>query len=199
MNDLGAERKLQTMDGERENNLPHGLIIVHTGDGKGKTTAALGLALRAWGNGLRVLVLQFIKGGQSYGELKAINEVAPTFWQGRLVIEQCGKGFTQRGTGDDAEHKTAASDAVRKARQATTSGKWDMVILDEINYAVKFGLVEKKDLLELIDVRPKTLHLVFTGRDALPELIERADLVTEMRMVKHPFSQGVAAQCGIEF
>lgn len=174
-----------------------GLVIVHTGDGKGKTTAALGLALRAWGDGLRVLILQFIKGGQSYGELSAIEELRRL--NGKIEVRQCGLGFTQRSDANAKEHREAARHALQEAEDAITCGTWDMVILDEINYAVKFGLLSEEDLLSLLALRPPSLHLVLTGRDALPSLIERADLVTEMKLVKHPFRQGIKAQKGIEF
>ena len=169
-----------------------GLVIVHTGDGKGKTTAALGLALRAWGNGMRVLIMQFIKGGQNYGELNAIE----TLKDSHMVIEQCGLGFTHGAKGI---HQDAAEAAINMAHREITSGKWDMIILDEINYAVKFGLITVDDVLSLIDIRPAELHLVLTGRDASSAIIDRADLVTEMKLVKHPFQKGVAAQAGIEF
>ena len=178
---------------------PHGLVIVHTGDGKGKTTAALGLAMRAWGDGLRVLILQFIKGGWRCGELNAIAALAKSAAGGTIELRQMGKGFTRKGDVDAAEHQRAAQEALADARAAITSGAWDLVILDEINYAVKFGLLGVSDVLALLDARPQTLHVVLTGRDAAPEVIARADLVTEMHLVKHPFSQGVKAQRGIEF
>ncbi|MCI6284625.1 MAG: cob(I)yrinic acid a,c-diamide adenosyltransferase [Selenomonas sp.] len=178
---------------------PHGLVIVHTGDGKGKTTAALGLALRAWGDGLRVLILQFIKGGWRYGELDAIAALAKNDAGGTIEVRQRGLGFTRKGDVDAAEHKRAAQAALAEARAAITSGAWDLVILDEINYAVKFGLLETSDVLALLDARPPALHVVLTGRDAAPEVIARADLVTEMHLVKHPFQHGVKAQRGIEF
>ena len=174
-----------------------GLVIVHTGDGKGKTTAALGLALRAWGSGLRVLILQFIKGGQRYGELDAIM----TLKQARDTIEvrQCGKGFTRRDEKRKAEHIAAAKEAIHEAEKEITSGAWDLIVLDEINYAVKFGLIATEDVLRLVGEKPPSLHLVLTGRDAAAELVEAADLVTEMRLVKHPFQKGIKAQKGIEF
>lgn len=174
-----------------------GLVIVHTGEGKGKTTAALGLALRAWGDGLRVLILQFIKGSWEYGELKAIEKLNSL--DGNIKVCRCGLGFTRRNSENAEEHKRAAESALIKARDAITCGKWDMVILDEINYAAKFGLIDENELLSLLDVRPEPLHLVFTGRDALPALIDNADLVTEMKLVKHPFQHGIKAQKGIEF
>lgn len=167
-----------------------GLIIVHTGDGKGKTTAALGLAIRAFGAGLKVLILQFIKGVRRSGELEALDALG-------IEVRQLGLGFTNKGNID--AHKAAAQAAIESARKEILSGAWDLIILDEINYAVKFGLLSAAEVLELITIRPPQLHLVFTGRDALPELIDAADLVTEMKLIKHPFQSGVAAQAGIEF
>ncbi len=174
-----------------------GLVIVHTGEGKGKTTAALGLALRAWGDGLRILILQFIKGGWTYGELRAIEELQKI--NGNIQVQQCGLGFTRRNDEKEEEHREAARRALEEAQKAITGVSWDMVILDEINYAVKFGLISEEDLMALLDLRPPSLHLVLTGRDAHPSLVERADLVTEMKLVKHPYRQGIKAQKGIEF
>lgn len=172
-----------------------GLVIVNTGNGKGKTTAALGLALRAWGQGLRVLVVQFIKGNWKYGELKAAEKLGPDF-----VIRQLGEGFVKHAKANaDADHQSAAHAALAVARAEIASGSWDLIILDEINYAVKFGLITVSECLELIGLKSGQMHLVFTGRDARPELIDCADLVTEMRAVKHPHQQGVKAQKGIEF
>ena len=173
----------------------HGLIIVHTGDGKGKTTAALGLALRAFGAGLKVLILQFIKGKRKSSELKAF-EVLKSF-SPTIEVRQCGLGFITKE--NFSEQKKSARSALEMARVEIQSGAWDLIILDEINYSVKFGLLDAEDILELIKIRPPELHLVFTGRDALPELIDAADLVTEMKLIKHPFQKGIAAQSGIEF
>ena len=167
-----------------------GLIIVHTGDGKGKTTAALGLAIRAWGAGLKVLILQFIKGGRRSGELTAFDAL-------KIEVRQLGLGFITKE--NFSEQKKSARAAIELARREILSGAWDLIILDEINYAVKFGLLDAADILELIQIRPPQLHLVFTGRDALPELIDAADLVTEMKLIKHPFKSGISAQAGIEF
>ncbi len=172
-----------------------GLIIVHTGNGKGKTTAALGMGLRAWGQGMKVLVLQFIKGNWKYGELQAAEKMGPDF-----VIRQLGEGFVKDAKNADmANHCSAAAEALEVARLEITSGKWNMIILDEINYAIKFGLVCLDTVLKLLDMKPLSLHLVLTGREANPAIIDRADLVTEMKEIKHPYKKGIKAQKGIEF
>lgn len=172
-----------------------GLVIVHTGNGKGKTTAALGMGLRAWGHGWRVLILQFIKGGWKYGELEAIGKLGPHF-----VIRQMGEGFV-KGSNDDAmaEHRQAAREALTAARDEIASGAWDYIVLDEINYAVKFGLIDVADVLDLLASKPASLHIVLTGRDAAEAIIDKADLVTEMKEIKHPYQHGIKAQVGIEF
>lgn len=166
-----------------------GLVIVHTGDGKGKTTAALGLAIRAFGAGLKVLILQFIKSRRS-GEFAALEILG-------IEIRQLGLGFVTEE--NFSEQQKSARAALEVARQEIFSGAWDLIVLDEINYAVKFGLLNAEEILSLVKIRPPQLHLVFTGRNALPELIDAADLVTEMKLVKHPFQSGIAAQSGIEF
>ena len=168
----------------------NGLIIVHTGDGKGKTTAALGLAIRAFGAGLKVLILQFIKGARRSGELEALKILG-------VEVRRLGLGFITKE--NFSEQKKLARSAIEIARQEILSGTWDLIVLDEINYAAKFGLLDAAEILELVKIRPPQMHLVFTGRDALPELIDAADLVTEMKLIKHPFQKGIAAQPGIEF
>ena len=188
--------EVETSATEKQAEVEHGLLIVHTGDGKGKTTAALGLALRAFGGGLRVLILQFIKGGQRYGELDALEWLSRVS-NGRISIKQCGLGFTSEG--EREEHERAAAETLQLSMDAITGGEWDMVILDEINYAVTMKLIEESDMMKLVDARPDKVHLVLTGRQATPALIERADLVTEMKLVKHPFLNGIHAQLGIEF
>ncbi len=188
--------EVETSATEKQATVEHGLLIVHTGDGKGKTTAALGLALRAFGGGLRILILQFIKGSQRYGELDAIDWLSRVS-NGRIEIKQCGLGFTSQG--EKEEHERAAKAAIETATDALTNGKWDMVILDEINYAVTMNLISEEDMLKLVDARPEKVHLVMTGRQAAQSLIDRADLVTEMKLIKHPFLNGVYAQLGIEF
>lgn len=171
-----------------------GLVIVHTGNGKGKTTAALGLALRAVGQGLRVCMIQFIKGSWKYGELKA-----PEFLPG-FEIHPMGRGFVDLGAKTpDPQDVALARETLAAARQKVVSGEYGMVILDEVNYALAYGLVEVADVLALIREKPPALHLVLTGRNARPEVIEAADLVTEMREVKHPFQKGIKAQRGVEF
>ncbi len=171
-----------------------GLVIVYTGNGKGKTTAAMGMALRAWGQGMRILMLQFIKGGKGYGELKAVEKM-PGF-----EIVAMGEGFI-KNSGDDklAGHRAAAREAMARAREEINSGRWDMIILDEINYAVSFGLLSESEVLELIDMKPHELHLVLTGRNAAGKVTEKADLVTEIKEIKHPYAKGIKAQKGVEF
>lgn len=173
-----------------------GLTIVYTGNGKGKTTAALGMALRAVGRGLRVLMIQFIKGSWTYGELEGAKRLAPEF-----EILPLGKGFV--GILDDKlpreEHRAAAEATLRRAREEIESGRWKIVILDEVNYAVRMGLLDVEAVLDLIRGRPAEVHLVLTGGDAHPKVVEAADLVTEMRSVKHPYERGVPAVKGVDF
>lgn len=171
-----------------------GLIIVNTGNGKGKTTAALGLALRAWGQGLKVLILQFIKGSWKYGELNAISKLDKN-----ISIIPLGEGFTNRNIDDKEKHRLIAKETLRKAKEEIDSKKWDMIILDEINYALKYELIELDDVLSILDKKDKDLHLVLTGRDAKDEIIGRADMVTEMKEIKHHYKNGIKAQRGIEF
>jgi len=174
-----------------------GLILIHTGDGKGKTTAAFGLALRAYGAGLNVLILQFIKGRQNSGELAALELLLKIPAENKIEIRQCGLGFIDKNK--IGEHKAAAENALELARAEILSANWDLIILDEILYAVKFQLLDAEKVLALIKIKPPQLHIVLTGRDAPKILIDAADLVTEMKLVKHPFQRGIKAQRGIEF
>lgn len=170
-----------------------GLIMVFTGNGKGKTTAALGMAVRARGQGLQVLVVQFIKGGQTYGELAALKQLG-------IEVRPLGLGFVRNATPEQmAQHRAAARAALAEVRREMLAGRWDMLVLDEINYAVHFGLLEEHDVLELLAEKPPALHLVLTGRYACPSVVEKADLVSEIQEVKHPFARGVPAQKGVEF
>lgn len=173
------------------------MLIVHTGDGKGKTTAALGLALRAFGSGMKILILQFIKSRQDCGEVVAINLLQKISAIGKIKFLQCGAGFITEE--NFAEQKILAHKTLQLTEKEILSSEWDMIILDEINYAVKFNLITENEMLELIKKIPEDLHVVCTGRNATESLIEAADLVTEMRLIKHPYQNGITAQRGIEF
>jgi len=173
-----------------------GLILVNTGNGKGKTTAALGTALRACGYGHKVLMVQFVKGPWKSGEQLVAPRLAPEF-----EFVKTGKGFFKI-MGDrlpEEEHKEAARLGFEFAREKILSGAYDLVILDEINNAVADGLLPIEPLLELLDGKPPGLHLILTGRNAHAEVVRRAHLVTEMVEVKHPFQEGLLAQKGIDF
>lgn len=169
-----------------------GLIIVNTGNGKGKTTAALGVALRACGYGMKVSMLQFFKGKWKYGELRS----APKL--GTFEIRPMGKGFTWESKDIEVD-KRMVREAWQEASTEILSGKYDLVILDEINYALSYGFLPVQDVVDFLKKKPEMLHVILTGRDAKPEIIEIADMVTEMTEVKHPFKAGIAAQKGIEF
>ena len=173
-----------------------GLVIVYTGKGKGKTTAALGMALRATGYGHKTCMIQFIKGSWHYGEMTSSKRLEPEF-----ELTAIGKGFV--GILDDKTpreiHQKIADEAVDISKEKILSEKYDIIILDEINYAVNLGLVSVEKVLELIKIKPTHLNLVLTGNHAKPEIIDVADLVTEMREIKHPFQQGMRAKKGIDF
>ena len=172
-----------------------GLILINTGPGKGKTTAALGTALRAVGNGMRVLVLQFLKGSWHYGELDAAEAFG-----GNLVLKQMGRGFVKVGGAEtDPEDVRMVEAAWEEARAAIYSGDWDMVVLDEINYAIGYKMLDAAVVAEALRGRPEMVHVILTGRNAHPLLVEMADTVTEMREVKHAYTKGILAQRGIEF
>ena len=182
-----------------------GLVQVYTGQGKGKTTAALGTAFRAVGHGLRVCVVQFLKAGWESGERLAAKRLAP-----ELVIRAFGA--TQWGDRSKAsagapwwelppseEDRSQAREAMEFARGAVAGGEWDIVVLDEVFGALAHGLISLDEVLGLIRTKPTEVELILTGRDAPPEVIEAADLVTEMAEVKHPFRRGVNARKGIEY
>lgn len=168
-----------------------GYVQVYTGDGKGKTTAAIGLAARALGAGLGVYIGQFIKAGR-YSEIETLERLG-----GNLCCRQYGRGcFLMREP--EQEDILCAQRGLDEGAEAMRSGKYQLVIMDEINVACRLGLLEGADLIALIDRRPEGVELVLTGRGALPEVIERADLVTEMREIKHYYAMGVLARRGIE-
>ncbi len=174
----------------------NGLVIVFTGDGKGKTSAALGVALRAIGHRMYVSMIQFIKSPTATGESKAAERLAPEF-----EFISLGKGFVNccGSTLSLAEHRKAAAEALSLARKRMLSGAWDVLILDEINTAVALALVNIADVLDIVRNKPPKLHLILTGRNVHPDLVAMADMVTEMHSLKHPFDSGLTARKGIDF
>ncbi|MDQ7786680.1 MAG: cob(I)yrinic acid a,c-diamide adenosyltransferase [Thermodesulfovibrionales bacterium] len=173
-----------------------GLIVVLTGDGKGKTTSALGMALRAAGYDMRVCIIQFMKGDMHAGEIDGLKKLSPA-----VEFHTTGKGFCGiRGDSHShEEHRKNAQKAAEMAKQKMLSGKFDMLILDEINNAVLLKLVDLSQVLDLVEKKPPLLHLILTGRDAHPELIAKAHTVTEMKEVKHAYRQGIEPQKGIDY
>ena len=170
-----------------------GLLIVFTGNGKGKTTASLGMALRAAGHGMRTLILQFIKGAWTCGEHRALERLE------EVTIVPLGTGFTWKKE-DLEQDRELARKGWDRAAEEIREGRYDLIILDEINYVLSYGLLPVEEVLETAGKRPDHLHLVLTGRNAPEELIVRADLVTDMRQIKHPYhDQGIKAQKGVEF
>ena len=173
-----------------------GLVIVYTGGGKGKTSAALGLVLRAVGYNHKVCMVQFVKGSWHYGELDSAKRLAPEF-----EMITAGKGFV--GILDDKspreDHVKAANDTLEISKEKMMSGNFDVVILDEINYALQLKLLNLDDVIDLIKSKPAELDLVLTGNHAADEVIELADLVTEMKEIKHPFKSCKKAKKGIDF
>src|SRR5919202_5535782 len=174
-----------------------GLTLIFTGNGKGKTTAAVGLTVRAAGNRLTVFFLQFIKGQWKSGEREILRGLPG------VSLEVTGRGFTIERLRNPriplADHAAAAAHGWQVARQIVAKGEYDLVVLDEVLGAVKAGLVPLDELLELVRSKPPALHLVLTGSGAPPELVEAADLVSEIQPIKHPLQQGIKAQRGIEF
>jgi cob(I)alamin adenosyltransferase len=201
-----------------------GLILINTGPGKGKTTAALGTAFRAAGNGMRVLFLQFLKGSWHYGELDAaeslnaaltatppgapsmtsspssVGEVPQNPTAQNFVIKQLGRGFVKIGNAEtDPEDIRLVEAAWAESAAAILSGDWDLVVLDEINYAIGYKMLSPESVAEVLRRKPEMTHVILTGRNAHPLLVELADTVTEMREIKHAYQRGILAQRGIEF
>ena len=173
-----------------------GLLIVYTGPGKGKTTCALGTAFRAVGQGLRVLMVQFIKGSWHYGELDA----AKMLGDDKFEIRPMGRGFVKVGGAEtDPEDIRMAEECWETGREAIYSGKYELVILDEINYVISYKMLDAAKVAEALKGRPEVVHVICTGRNAHPLLVEQADLVTEMKEVKHPYTKGILAQRGIDY
>jgi len=172
-----------------------GLILINTGPGKGKTTAAMGTALRAVGNGMKVLMIQFLKGSWHYGEIDAVKAFGDNF-----ILKPMGRGFVKVGGAEmDPEDLRLVEAAWAEAREAIDSGEWDMVVLDEINYAIGYKMLDPAVVAEALRGRPEMVHVILTGRNAHPLLVELADTVTEMREVKHAYQKGILAQRGIEY
>jgi cob(I)alamin adenosyltransferase len=176
-----------------------GLILINTGAGKGKTTAALGTAFRAAGNGMKVLVLQFLKGSWHYGELESaetLNQIDGFTY----VLRKLGRGFVKVGGAEaDPEDLRMVESAWEEAAAAILSSDWDLIVLDEINYAIGYKMLDPERVADVLRRKPEMLHVILTGRNAHPLLVELADTVTEMREVKHAYQKGILAQRGIEF
>ena len=181
------DRMMQEKQGEK------GLVIVHTGKGKGKSTAAFGMIFRAIGNGMRVGVVQFVKGKWGTGERKVL-EAFPD----QVEMATMGEGFTWE-TQDRQRDISAARQAWEKAKAMILDEKLDMVLLDELNIVLRYDYLDVEEIIEFLRGKPKMKHVIITGRNAKEELIEFADLVTEMEMIKHPFRSGVKAQVGVEY
>ncbi len=183
-----------TSSSERE--APAGLVLINTGNGKGKTTAALGTVLRAVGYGHRVLIVQFIKGSWSYGEMKSIRRLEP-----EVEFHRMGKGFV--GIVDDNlprdQHVKAAQEALEFSIERLASGDYQLVLLDEIFVAAMLELLSVKDIHRVLDARPKHTTLILTGRGAPQEIIDRGDTVTEMTEIKHAYQRGILAQRGVDY
>jgi cob(I)alamin adenosyltransferase len=168
------------------------LVVVNTGNGKGKTTAALGVLFRAWGRGYSVCMLQFIKSTTSnYGETKAMKKIG-------MEVVSLGGGFTWLSK-DIEKDKSLARELWEQCKAKIASGDYDVIALDEFTYPLAYGWLPVQEVIDFLKTRPARTHVIITGRDAPQELVDYADLVTEMREIKHPFQQGVKAQPGIEF
>lgn len=176
-----------------EQRLERGLVQVYTGDGKGKTSAAFGLALRAVGRGLKVYIIQFIKGGFDYGELYAIKRL-PNF-----ELRAFGRGKFVTDVPPNEDDVKLATEAFELAREVVNGGKFDVVVLDEINVALHLKLIETMEVVDLIRHKPKHVELILTGRYAPSEIVELAELVTEMKPTKHPYTKGITPRKGIDF
>jgi len=193
--------------------LTQGLIQVYTGTSKGKSTAAFGLAMRAIGHGLKVYIIQFMKGSSYYGEIQTFHRLYPSIQlsqygrtcvisslirQGEMACRGCGQCFIQKGQATD-EDKMSGELALKKAEEIILSDEYDVVILDELSNALYFELLKLDHVLELLKKKPPLVEVVITGRNAPQEILDLADLVTEMREIKHPFNKGIPSRRGIEY
>jgi cob(I)alamin adenosyltransferase len=168
-----------------------GLLLIHTGNGKGKSTAAFGMAFRALGHGMKVSIIQFIKGKWKTGELRAAEQAG-------MEMIPMGQGFTWESKNLE-EDKALMREAWTAASEKILSGQYDLIILDELNYVLGYGYLEAGDVLRCLQARPAHVHVVLTGRNAPEEIISAADCVTEMREIKHPYRKGIPAQKGIDY
>ena len=192
MSDQQAANSEQRHDGDEAKTPRRALVVVNTGNGKGKTTAALGVLFRAWGRGLSVCMLQFIKSTTSnYGENKAAKKAG-------IEMISLGGGFTWLSK-DIEKDKALARELWEQCKAKIASGEYDVVVLDEFTYPLTYGWLPVDEVIAFLRKRPQRTHVIITGRDAPQELVDYADLVTEMREIKHPFQQGLKAQPGIEF
>jgi cob(I)alamin adenosyltransferase len=173
--------------------LEKGLVQVYTGNGKGKTSAAFGLALRAAGRGLKVYIIQFIKGGFDYGELYVVDKLS------NVTLKAFGRGEFVTAKPPKNEDVNLAKEALNLSKEIIKSGEYDVVILDEISVALSLGLIDVNDVLTMIKNKPMHVEVVLTGRSAPQKIVEIADLVTEMREIKHPYSKGFPARKGVEY
>jgi cob(I)alamin adenosyltransferase len=188
-------RKIQVAQAKKVASKTHekGLLIVHTGTGKGKTTAALGMVVRAIGHGMKVGVVQFVKGAMTTGE-KVVFDAFPD----RIEFKPMGEGFTWN-TQDRTRDIAVARQAWDEVKRMIADPSYDMVLADELNIVLRYDYLPLDEVLEVLKARPEKKHVIVTGRNAKDELIELADLATEMTLLKHPFRSGVKAQAGIEF
>lgn len=173
-----------------------GLVVVITGNGKGKTSSAIGMALRAAGHNMKVCIIQFMKGDIHSGEWDAVE-----YLDGLVELYHTGKGFCgiEGNPYPHSEHRLNAQDAIALVHEKLESGIFDIIILDEINNALDLKLVDKQQLMDILDKRPKYLHLILTGRNAHPEIIEQADTVSEVKEIKHAYRKGIEPQPGIDY
>lgn len=172
-----------------------GLVHIYTGDGKGKTTAALGLSMRAWGRGFKVLFIQFLKGAMT-GEVSTIDKLHPDFMIYRG--EEIKKFLWNMKEDEIIEARKVQSKILEYAKEEVCHGNWDLIVLDEVMAAITTGMVELSEVTQLVKNKPEKLELVLTGRNAMEELISLADYVSEIKAVKHPMNEGIMARIGIE-
>ena len=186
------EEKLRKLEPKKK----VGLVVVITGHGKGKTTSALGMALRAAGHGMKVCIIHFMKGDMYSGEIDGVKKLAPD-----IELHLTGKGFCgiYGNPYPYEEHRSNTQEAIKLAKEKMLSGNYDILILDEINNALKLKLVDLSQVLDLIENKPPLMHLILTGRDALPEVIEKAHTVSEIKEIKHAFRQKIEPQKGIDY